>query len=400
MFDLSDDVIEIRDWVREFGEKEIRPHAEHYDETEETPWPVLEKAAEVGIYGMEFWANTFMGDPSGLMLPVVTEELFWADAGIALSIQGTLLGVMGLMANGTPEQIGEWIPKAFGVPGDLGMACWCMTEPNAGSDVGSLRTKAERDGDEWILNGTKVFITNGGIADVHVVVATVDPALGHRGQATFVVPKGTPGLRQGKKEKKLGIRASHTAEVIFEDCRIPMEYLLGGPDKLEAKLERGRTGQSAGKSGGLATLEASRPAVAAQAIGVARAAYEFALQYATEREQFGKPIIDNQGVAFKLADMATDIDASRLLTYRAAWMARNGKPFAGAEGSMAKLKASETAVRVTEQAVQILGGYGYIREYPVERYFRDAKIFTIYEGTSEIQRLVISRALRRSIEQS
>lgn len=397
MLELNDDVKEIRDWVHEFAEKEIRPQAEYYDETEETPWPVLKKAAEVGLYSLDFWAQTF-GEPSGLQLPVVTEELFWGDAGIALSIQGTLLGVTGILSNGTPEQLAEWAPKCFGTPDDLKMACWCMTEPQAGSDVGSLRTRAVRDGDEWVLNGTKVFITNGGIADVHVVVATVDPELRHRGQATFIVPKGTPGLSQGKKEKKLGIRASHTAEVVFEDVRIPMEYLLGGPDKLNAKLDRARSGQSTGRSGGLSTLESTRPAVAAQALGVARAAYEFALQYAMEREQFGHPIIENQAIAFKLADMAADIDAARLLTWRAATMARNGRPFRHAEGSMAKLKASETAVRVTEQAVQILGGYGYIREFPVERYYRDAKIFTIYEGTSEIQRLVISRALKASLD--
>ncbi|MCC7076564.1 MAG: acyl-CoA dehydrogenase family protein [Acidimicrobiia bacterium] len=396
MFELSDDVIEIRDWVHEFAEKEMRPHAEYFDEHEETPWPVIKKACEVGLYSLDFWGQTFF-EPSGLQLPVVTEELFWGDAGIGLSIQGTLLGVTGIMSSGTPAQLAEWVPKCFGTPDDLKAACWCMTEPQAGSDVGSLRTRAVQDGDEWILNGTKVFITNGGIADVHVVVATVDPELRHRGQAVFVVPKGTPGLSQGKKEKKLGIRASHTAEVILEDVRVPMEYLLGGPDKLNSKLEKARSGQSTGKSGGLSTLESTRPVVAAEALGVARAAYEYALQYAMEREQFGHPIIENQAIAFKLADMAADIDAARLLTWRAAAMARNGKPFHNAEGSMAKLKASEVAVRVTEQAVQILGGYGYIRDFPVERYYRDAKIFTIYEGTSEIQRLVISRALKAGL---
>jgi len=393
MFQVPEEVLEIRDWVHDFGEKEIRPVAAHYDEVEETPWPVLEKAAEVGLYSMEFWAQTFF-ESTGFQLPIVTEEMFWADAGIALSIQGTLLGLAGITSSGTMEQVAEWGPKCFGEPGNLGMACWCMTEPQAGSDVGSLRTKAVQDGDEWILNGTKVFITNGGIADVHVVVATVDPELGHRGQAVFIVPKGTPGLSQGKKEKKHGIRASHTAEVIFEDVRIPMEYLLGGPDKLNKKLDRARSGQSTGRSGGLSTLETTRPAVAAQAIGVARAAYEYALDYAMEREQFGQPIIENQAIAFKLADMAMNIDAARLLTWRAATMAKSGQPFAKAEGSQAKLFASEMAVRVTEQAVQIHGGYGYIREFPVERLARDAKIFTIYEGTSEIQRLVISRALK------
>lgn len=397
MFEPSDDVIEVRDWVHEFAEKEMRPHAEYYDEHEETPWPVIEKAAEVGIYGMDFWAQCF-AEESGLQLPIVTEELWWGDGGLALSITGTLLGVTGILSNGTPEQIAEWVPKSFGTPDEVAMACWAMTEPGAGSDVGSLRTRAERDGDEWILNGTKVFITNGGIADVHVVVATVDPELGHRGQATFIVPKGTPGLSQGKKEKKHGIRASHTAEVILDDVRVPMEFLLGGPDKLEDKLDKGRSGQSTGGSGGLTTLESARPVVAAQALGVARAAYEFARDYAMERHQFGKPIFENQAIAFKLADMATEIDAARLMVWRAAALARSAKGFEMAEGSMSKLKASEVAVKVTEDAMQILGGYGYIREFPVERYARDAKIMTVYEGTSEIQRLVISRAIKRSIQ--
>jgi len=288
-----------------------------------------------------------------------------------------------------------WAPKMFGTPDDPKIGALCVTEPNAGSDVSGLRTTAEREGDEWVLNGQKVFITNGGIAAVHVVVATVDPSLGHRGQAAFIVGPGTAGLRQGKKEKKLGIRASHTAEVILEGCRIPLENVVGGVDKLEAKLERARAEKgSSRQSAALKTFEMTRPSVAAQAVGIARAAFEFARDYAKEREQFGRPIIDNQGVAFKLADMAMEIDAARLLTYRAAWLARNGA-FQHAEGSMSKLKAGETAVWVTEQAIQILGGYGYIRDFPVEKWYRDAKIYTIFEGTSEIQRIVISRALAR-----
>jgi len=235
-----------------------------------------------------------------------------------------------------------------------------------------------------------------------VVVATVDPALGHRGQASFVVPPGTPGLRQGKKERKLGIRASHTAEVLLEDCRVPADCLLGGPERLQAKLDRARSAQAAaagaqaprtrGSSGALATFEATRPVVGAQAVGIARAAFEFARDYARERVQFGKPIAAQQAIAFKLADMATEIDAARLLVWRASWMARNGMGFAHAEGSMSKLKAGEVATRVTDEAIQILGGYGFIRDFPVEKWHRDAKIYSLFEGTSEIQRLVISRA--------
>jgi len=244
-----------------------------------------------------------------------------------------------------------------------------------------------------VLNGTKVFITNGGIADVHIVVATVDPKLGHRGQAAFIVGPGTEGIRQGKKERKLGIRASHTAEVVLEDCRVPLENVVGGVEKLEDKLEQARQRNGSKSSAALKTFEMTRPTVAAQAIGIARAAFEFARDYAKERTQFGRPIIENQGVAFKLADMATEIDAARLLAWRAAWMGRNGGRFEHAEGSMSKLKGGETAVWVTEQAVQILGGYGYIKDFPVEKWYRDSKIYTIFEGTSEVQRIVISRAM-------
>jgi alkylation response protein AidB-like acyl-CoA dehydrogenase len=262
--------------------------------------------------------------------------------------------------------------------------------------------------DEWVLNGVKTWITNGGIADVHVVVASVDPALKARGQASFVIGPDSKGkgLAQGQKFKKHGIRASHTSEVILDNCRIPGSQLLGGKEKLDARLAKGRermaaiargeSQASAREKGGqaaMATFEASRPSVGAQAVGIARAAYEYALEYAGTREQFGRPIVQNQGIAFQLADMKTKIDASRLLVWRAAWMGRNGVPFTSGEGSMSKLYAGETAVEVTEKAIQILGGNGYTREYPVERWHRDAKIYTIFEGTSEIQRLIISRAI-------
>src|SRR5688500_15677370 len=392
---LNDDQIQLRDWVHEFADTVIRPAGEEWDEREETPWPIIQEAAKIGLYGMDFMANAMMGDPSGLTLPVTMEELFWGDAGIGLSIFGSGLAAAGIAGSGTPEQVFEWVPQCFGTPEKIQLGAFCVSEADAGSDVSSLRTRAVYDGatDEWVINGTKAWITNGGIADVHVVVATVDPELRSRGQASFVVPPGTKGLSMGQKYKKHGIRASHTAEVVLDDVRVPASCLLGGKDKLDEKLARAREAAHTGqKQPAMSTFEATRPTVGAQAIGIARAAYEFALDYAKERKTFGKPIVTHQAVGFKLADMAMEIDAARLLVWRAAWLARNGGLRRG-EGSMSKLKAGEVAVKVTEDAIQILGGYGYTREYPVERWHRDAKIYTIFEGTSEIQRLVIARAI-------
>jgi alkylation response protein AidB-like acyl-CoA dehydrogenase len=284
----------------------------------------------------------------------------------------------------------------FGAPGDLKIAAFCSSEPDAGSDVGAMRTRARYDeaSDEWVLDGTKTWATNGGIADIHVVTAVVDPELKARGQASFVVPPGTAGLTQGQKFGKHGIRASHTAEVVLDGCRVPGRCLLGGKEKLEERLARAREGARTGRSQpSMATFERTRPAVGAQAVGIARAAYEYALDYAKTRVQFGRPIIDNQAIAFALVDMKTQVDAARLLVWRAAWMAANRKTFEAAEGSMSKLYAGEAAVEVTGKAMQILGGNGYTREYPVERMARDARIYTIFEGTSEIQRLVIARTI-------
>jgi acyl-CoA dehydrogenase len=392
--DLNEDQLQIQKWVHDFAEDVVRPAAHEWDEREETPWPIIEEAAKVGLYSWDFCVNAY-SDPAGLMWPIVSEEMCWGDAGITLAIFGSILGVTGIVSNGTPEQVTEWVPQCFGTPEKVALGAFCVSEPDAGSDVSSLRTRAVYDEatDEWVLNGTKTWITNGGIADVHVVVASVEPELKARGQASFVVPPGTPGLSQGQKFSKHGIRASHTAEVVLDDVRVPGRCLLGGKEKLEARLARAREGQSSGVQAAMSTFEATRPIVGAQAIGIARAAYEYALDYAKERVQFGRPIIENQAIAFKLADMKTEIDASRLLVWRAAWMAANHKKFENGEGSMSKLKAGETAVRVTEDAIQILGGYGYVREYPVERWHRDAKIYTIFEGTSEIQRLVIARAI-------
>jgi acyl-CoA dehydrogenase len=390
--ELNEDQLQLQKWIHDFAERVVRPAAAEWDEKEDTPWPIIEEAAKIGMYDWEFFAQLF-ADPTGLSFPVAVEELFWGDAGIGLAIFGSALGASGILSSGTPEQIAEWVPQCFGTPGDVKLAAFAVTEPSAGSDVSSLRTRAVKDGDDWVLNGQKTFITNGGIADLHVVVATVDPELGSRGQAAFIVPPGTPGISAGKKEKKMGIRASHTGEVLLDDVRLPSSMLLGGEEKLEKRLARAREGGHSKVQAAMSTFEATRPVVGSQAVGIARAAYEFALDYAKEREQFGRKIIENQAIAFKLADMKTEIDAARLLCWRASWMGRTGKPFESAEGSMAKLKAGEVAVKVTDEAIQILGGYGYIRDFPVERWHRDAKIYTLFEGTSEIQRLVISRAI-------
>ncbi|WP_424533732.1 acyl-CoA dehydrogenase family protein [Sphaerisporangium viridialbum] len=392
--ETGDDVREVRDWVHEFAATVIRPAGAEWDEREETPWPVIQEAAKVGLYSLDFFAQQWF-EESGLGIPVAFEEIFWGDAGIGLSIVGTGLAAAALSSNGTPEQMGEWLPEMFGTVDDVKLGAFCASEPDAGSDIGSIRTRAEYDAvkDEWVLNGVKTWATNGGIANVHVIVASVDPALRARGQASFVVPPGTPGLSQGQKFRKHGIRASHTAEVVLDDVRVPGRCLLGGKEKLDARLARVREGGKSGEQAAMRTFETTRPTVAAMAVGIARAAYEYARDYAREREQFGRRIGENQAIAFLLADMATRVDIARLMTWRAAWMARKGRPFEQAEGSMSKLVAGETAVWVTEQAIQILGGAGYTREHPVERFHRDAKIYTIFEGTSEIQRLLIGRAV-------
>jgi alkylation response protein AidB-like acyl-CoA dehydrogenase len=392
--ELTEDLQDMRKWVHGFAEEVIRPAAAEWDEREEFPWPVVAEAAKVGLYDLEFFGTQWL-DETGLGIAVAFEELFWGDAGIGLSIVGSNLAAVSVVANGTPDQVGEWTPLMFGTPDDVKLGAFCSSEPDAGSDVGAMKTRAVYDEatDEWVLNGTKTWATNGGIANVHVIVASVDPELGTRGQASFIVPAGTKGLSQGQKFHKHGIRASHTAEVVLDDCRIPGSCLLGGKDKLDARLAKVREGKHGAGQAAMATFEASRPGVGAMAVGIARAAYEYALDYAREREQFGRRIGQNQAIAFRLADMKTRIDQARLLVWRAAWMARQGKPFENAEGSMSKLVAGETAVWVTEQAIQILGGNGYTRDYPVERWHRDSKIFTIFEGTSEIQRLVIGRAV-------
>jgi acyl-CoA dehydrogenase len=408
---LTDEQAALREKAHGFARDVIRPVAAHYDSAQEFPWPVLEEAARQGFYGWELYAQLSV-DPTGLSLPILMEELFWGCAGIGLSIVMPALALAAIRQAATDEQLARWAPECFGTPGDIKLAALAVTEPSGGSDIRSIQTQARRDGDEWVIDGQKVFIGNGGIADVHVVVATVDPEAGHRGQGVFIVPKGTIGLSLLRKLDKLGCRASHTGEIVLENCRVPSEHLLGGNERLQERIAKGRESEQGRKpiapaeeggpaaavqrrsSAALGAFERTRPMVAAQAIGIARAALEFARDYAVGREAFGQPIIENQGVSFPLADIAADIDAARLLTWRAAWMAAQRRPFDNAEGSMSKLKASEVAVRACEQAIQTMGGWGYIKDFPVEKWYRDAKLYTIFEGTSEIQRLVIGRALR------
>jgi alkylation response protein AidB-like acyl-CoA dehydrogenase len=289
---------------------------------------------------------------------------------------------------GSGEQKRRWLPE-FCEPDRVVLGGLGLTEPDSGSDSLAMKATGKRTTQEgvpgYVLNGTKQFCTNGGIADYHVIFANTDPSAGPAGIAGFLVERDTPGLSMGRKEQKLGVRASHTAQVILEDCFVPLDHRLGG--------EPGEEGSGPGALGALLTLEATRPGVAAGALGIARAAYEFALEYAQDRKQFGKAIWQHEAVGFKLADMAMKIDAARLLIWRAGWMATRGMPFERAEGSMAKCFAADVAMDVTTDAIQVLGGYGYIKEYPVEKWFRDAKIYQIWEGTAEIQRLVISRAI-------
>jgi acyl-CoA dehydrogenase len=389
-FALTEEQQGFKDHCRRFASEVIRPAAPKHDREESVPWDVMKEVHSWGLHGLDH-IQRLGTDRDGQLSGIYAEELHWGCAGIALSISASSLAAAGLAASGTPEQIAQWVPECFGSDGEVKLGAYAVTEPQAGSDVKSLRTTAKLDGDEWVLNGTKVFISNGGIADVHVVVATVDPELGHRGQASFVIPKGTPGLRQGKKESKLGIRASHTAEVILEDCRIPVECLLGGMDKLNRKLERARSGQKSGASNALATFEMTRPVVGASALGIAQAAYEWTLEHLDQQTVEGKPALEQQRIQQVLADVATEIDAARLLVQRASWMGRNGIAMTGGQGSMSKLKAGDVTMWATTTLIDLVGPYAQTTECPLEKWFRDAKIYQLFEGTAQVQRLVISR---------
>lgn len=377
-FQLSKDHEGLRKWAHEFAEKEIRPIAAEYDEKEEFPMQILHKAAKVGLTSYPAPEEYGGGGLTSVMAAcVIGEELFWGCAGISTSLSVAALAGLPIYYMGNEEQKRKWITYLCD-PDHPRLGAMALTEPGAGSDVQAIKTRAVRDGDHWVINGRKCFITNGGIADLYVVFAKTDPNGGYQGVSAFVVPADTPGVSGGKKERKMGIRASHTGDVIFEDVRVPHENLLGE--------------ENMAFFGAMKMLEYSRPAVAAAAVGVARAAFEYAVEYAKQREQFGRPIIKNQSISYMLADMKTKIDAARLLTWRAAELADRGESCA-VEGSMAKAFAGEMVMEVTTNAVQILGGYGYMRDFPVEKWMRDAKILSIYEGTTQIQKKVIAAGL-------
>ncbi|MBI3243030.1 MAG: acyl-CoA dehydrogenase family protein [Chloroflexi bacterium] len=381
-FTLTDEQREFRDMAHKFAEKTIRPVAAEADEKEEVPWDVLEKAHQAGLITYSFPEKYGGGGvDSVLTKALVDEEIFWGCAGIATIIGGAALAATPILIGGTEAQKEKYISwLCRGSPGGRpALGAYALTEPGAGSDPAGMTTVAHRKGDRYILNGQKVFITNAGLADVYVVFATVDLSRGADGITTFIVEKDWKGVMPGKKEKKMGIRASHTAAISFVDVEVPVENRLG---------EEGEGFKIA-----MRTFDITRTHIAAGAVGVARAAFEYALAYAHERKQFGKPIFSFQSIAFMLAEMAMNIDAARLLTWRAAWLYDNGLPCT-TEASMAKAYAADAAMKVTTDAVQILGGYGYMREYPVEKWMRDAKIMQIYEGTAQIQRLVISRRLK------
>ncbi|MFN7252064.1 MAG: acyl-CoA dehydrogenase [Anaerobacillus sp.] len=375
-FLLTEEQEMIRKMVRDFAKNEVAPTAAERDEEERFDRGIFDMMGELGLTGIP-WPEEYGGIGADYVsYAIAVEELsrVCASVGVTLSAHTSLAG-WPVYKFGTEPQKQQFLrPMAEGKK----MGAYGLTEPGAGSDVSSMKTTAKLDGDEYILNGSKIFITNGGEAEIYIVFAVTQPELKHKGVSAFIVEKGTPGFSFGKKEKKLGIRSSPTLEIIFEDCRVPKENLLGK--------------EGEGFKIAMMTLDGGRNGIAAQAVGIAQGALDAAVGYAKERKQFGKPIAAQQGLAFKIADMATKIEASRLLTYQAAWRESEGLSY-GKESAMSKLFAGDTAMDVAIEAVQVFGGYGYTKEYPVERYMRDAKITQIYEGTNEIQRLVISKML-------
>ncbi|MGK3615089.1 acyl-CoA dehydrogenase AcdA [Bacillus cereus] len=375
---LSEEHEMIRKMVRDFAKNEVAPTAAERDEEERFDRAIFDQMAELGLTGIP-WPEEYGGIGSDYLAYVIAiEELsrVCASTGVTLSAHTSLAG-WPIFKFGTEEQKQTFLrPMAEGKK----IGAYGLTEPGSGSDAGGMKTIAKRDGDHYVLNGSKIFITNGGIADIYVIFALTDPESKQRGTSAFIVESDTPGFSVGKKESKLGIRSSPTTEIMFEDCRIPVENLLG---------EEGQGFKIA-----MQTLDGGRNGIAAQAVGIAQGALDASVEYARERHQFGKPIAAQQGIGFKLADMATDVEAARLLTYQAAWLESEGLPY-GKESAMSKVFAGDAAMKVTTEAVQVFGGYGYTKDYPVERYMRDAKITQIYEGTQEIQRLVISRMLTK-----
>jgi alkylation response protein AidB-like acyl-CoA dehydrogenase len=371
---LTDEQQSLRDLAREFAQGKIAPVALEYDQKAEFPWPVVKEMARMDFFRL--WIpSEYDGMDGGVMsLVLVTEEFSKACGGIALALAGSALGTFPILISGSEEQKKKYLPK---LASGEALAAFCLTEPEAGSDAGAIQTTAQLDGDHYVLNGAKHFITNGGVAKYYTVIASTDPKRGSRGASAFIVEDGTPGLTYGKKEDKMGIRASATCEVVFQDCRIPKANLLG------------KEGQ--GFSIAMKTLDKSRPGVAAQALGIATGAFDHAVRYARTRRQFGVSIASFQAIQFMMADMATEIEAVRALLYATARMIDAGEKEFGRESAMCKVMAGDVAMRVSTDAVQIFGGYGYMKDYPIEKYMRDAKITQIYEGTNQIQRNVIAR---------
>lgn len=375
-FLLSEEHEMIRKMVRDFAKNEVEPTAAERDEEERFDRAIFDQMGELGLCGIP-WPEEYGGiggDYLGYVIAVEELSRVCASVGVTLSAHTSLAG-WPIFKFGNEEQKQKFLrPMAEGKK----IGAYGLTEPGSGSDAGNMKTTAKKDGEHYIINGSKIFITNAGDAEIYVVFARTDIEAGSRGVSAFIVEKGTPGFSFGKKEKKLGIRSSPTLEIIFEDCRVPAENLLGK--------------EGEGFKIAMMTLDGGRNGIAAQAVGIAQGALDASVNYAKERKQFGKPIGANQGIGFKLADMATKVEAARLLTYQAAWRESEGLPY-GKESAMSKLFAGDIAMEVTTDAVQVFGGYGYTKEYPVERYMRDAKITQIYEGTQEIQRLVISKML-------
>lgn len=373
---LSEEEVMVRDLARKIAQEKVKPVAAKLDEEEKFPWEIMKLLAEADLFGV-YLAPEYGGLGGGVMeLCLATEELSRACGGVAVSYAASALGTYPIVLFGTDEQKKKYLPD---IASGKKLAAFGITEPAAGSDASAIETTAKKHGDHYVLNGMKHFITNGGEAEVYTVIAMTDKAKGARGASAFIIDKGTPGFTFGKKEKKLGIRTSATCELIFNDCKVPAENLLS------------REGM--GFIVTMRTFDMSRPGVAAQALGIAQGALDCAIKYSQERKQFGKPINSFQGIQFMLADMATEIEAARALVYAVARMVDAGKTDVGKESAMAKLYASDVAMRVTTDAVQIFGGYGYMREYPVEKFMRDAKITQIYEGTNQIQRGIIANSL-------
>ena len=376
---LTEEQCAIRDLARSIADNEIRPVAAEYDRTGEFPWPVVRKLAEADLFGV-FVDDAYggvAGDTRTMNMVLVTEELSKACGGIALAFAGSALGALPIILSGSEEQKRRFLPA---VASGQRLAAFALTEPQAGSDAAGIRTTAVRDGDHYVLNGTKLWITGGGEAEIYTVVVMTNPAKGPRGSSVIIVEKDTPGFTFGKKEDKMGIRASATRELIFENCRVPAENLIGR--------------EGTGFIAAMRTFDASRPGVAAQAVGIAQGALDLAVDYAITRRQFGSPVSSFQGLRFLLADMAMRVEAARALVYATArYVDSNPRERPTIYSAMSKCFAGDMAMQVTTDAVQVFGGYGYMRDYPIEKYMRDAKITQIYEGTNQIQREEISKIL-------